>query len=389
MENDIKYIGYTHNIRNKTLPRSTYFLYRAVPMAELCEQLGYRLLMYTPYDVNLENNRVKGYTLINNKFIPTEAEIPLVNGDWFIKGRNTNPKSNKHYSNYKKYRAKSTTKHFYPPRKFSTLVRDKLKTFELLEKFKPGLNPYTEVFNSTIEQLTRFSESYENVFIKPNTGNMGNNIMVLQKRLHGYTLSFYKTKKKVIAFCNTIDEVLIEADTLMAGKKYLIQQGINTPMYKDSTFIIRLIAVYDGEQWHSIYKGVLSAAENSIANSSQGGYNYFLRDLLNKIYGEEKAAHMLEKIIQTAAELSTFLDSKYEVELMEIAYDFVIDTADDIHVVEINTKPGATKPGIKFTNPKQEILNRTAEQEEMFQKYAMPHATHLVNFLIKKMNDLT
>ncbi|MFK5893016.1 MAG: hypothetical protein QM504_07320, partial [Pseudomonadota bacterium] len=263
MENDIKYIGYIHNIRNKRLPSSTYFLYRAVPMAELCEQLGYRLLMYTPYDSDLNNNIVNGYTIINNKFIPTTAEIPLVNGDWFIKSKITDPEKNKHYSKFKAFKLNDHQHHFFPPRKFSMLVKDKLKTFQMLEKFNPSLNPYTELFDSSLEQLTRFVNTYDNVFIKPNSGNMGNNIMVVQKRLHGFTLSFYKKKKKIIAFCTTIDEILTEAETLLNGKKFLIQQGINTPMYKNSTFIIRLIAVFDGDKWHSIYKGVLSAAESS------------------------------------------------------------------------------------------------------------------------------
>lgn len=376
-------IGYMYNYREGSLPKSGYTLYRAVPMAQTCHEHGYELFLYSPSHIDAKTNQVKGYLFKNNKFVPHVADIPKVNGDWYM-GKNA---SREHPEQDSRWFHSWLNRHeiqIYPPIRLSHELSDKFTAYKTVEKSCDVAQPYTELVVNLRKQLEKFLEDYDFIFLKPNAGNKGNRIYVIEKEHHGFTLSFYNHKQKVSHVCNSIDDILQICFRVVTGRPYIIQQGIDIPKYARSRFLIRTIAIDDGNEWHQIHKVVLASMHGDVANTTQGGSNYFLEDFCQLIMDEKQAADLMNQIQTATEKLLDVLNQHYPNSLMEIGFDYLMDSNGMLYLDEINTKPGMAKPGIDFSDP-QQILHMKPGQQKFYDQYLLPHGKYLAEFLIHKL----
>lgn len=381
----MSFIGFMVNMKEGVPPTRDFALFRIAPMSEVLETLGARLLVYSPRHIDPETGTVSGFVVENGRFVPETAPVPAVNGSWFI-GRDKSAKATMNVRQVRAFAAENGID-VYPLREFSNLLKDKLATSRLIRNFDSKLEPHTEAYEGTQEQLARFVRRYKTVFLKPRFGNRGEDIYSIRKAKGGLVCSYYADKKKRRVTHENVGDAFAVIDKAIGKASFLIQRGVEIDRFKDSPFILRVIMLDDGKEWQWVHKAVLAAPGSDIANTTQGGYNSTTMALFTTLYGADKAAELFEEVRRVSFDCVRYLDTLFPGRLMEVAFDFVLDKNGRVKVLEVNTLPGMTKPGLPPSPAFLDILNRQPSEQEIYEKLILPHGTHLAHFLHTKLEE--
>lgn len=352
-------------------------------MDEELRQLGARLFIYSPRQIDPESGKVNGLLIENGRFVSSTAPVPAVNGSWFI-GRDKSSRPTMGALQFRNWAADNGID-IYPLQSFSKVLKDKLKTSRMIRDFNPALHPHTEAYDSSLEQLTRFVRRYRLVFVKPRFGSKGDDIISISRTKRGLRCAYYTARRKQEIIYATVADALAAINKPIGNKRFVIQQGIGIDRYNDAPFIFRVIMLDDGKQWQWVHKAVLAAPESDIANTTQGGSNWKIVDLLEQIYGASKARDLFEELQQVSFESVNHLDTLFPGKLMEVAFDFVLNRRQRMKILEINTLPGMTKPGLPPEPAFSDILNRKLSEQEAYEKFVLPHGSCLARFLHTKL----
>ena len=365
-----------------------FFLFRVTPMAEFLAKQQAELFIYSWENFNPETEMVLGYGIRDKKFVKMICPLPKVNGYWFCKKVGYSPKELQKLRNFRKYCQSHGVK-LFPEHDCTRLLRDKEHCARVLDKVKGIPHPRTEVFKKNQQQLRDYFQQCKKVFIKPNKGRQGDKIFVLEQQVNSYRLSFYKNKKKSKEKFSDLEKVIQQIGNTIKEECYLIQEGVDTPLYKSCPFIFRTILTFDGSDWHYYSKVVTAAGKSDIANTTQGGKNYHTDEVLRELYGEEKRWIIHEKLRVLSYKVNTLLATLYPSSLLEHGYDFMIDKEDNFYLIELNTHPGVHKPGVPLTKAFKDIFNRSKKEEYYYQRYIFPYGSYLAKFLLGELKKST
>ena len=379
-------IGFMFNFREGTFPDRPYLLYRMVPMAELLRESGSQLFMYSPRHVDPDTGTVLGYVIDNGRFVETESAVPHVNGNWYLGSDLSIHGEGMSGPQFQRW-AKDNDIEIYPPPDFSRLLKDKYRTFRLLAKFDRTLHPHTELYVPARDQVAQFLDRGDAVYLKPRRGNQGNGVLVLERDAEGFRLARYERKRRHVTTGEALPALVEAINRVVGDERYVIQEGIDVERCGDASFIVRVIMVHDGQRWHWIHKAVRAAPGSHVANTSQGGSNHTLVDLFSMVYTHQDVDWLVDRVRHVSFAITSYLEGRYPDRLMEIAFDFVIDRQRNVHIVELNTHPGMTKPGMPLHNAFEDIFNRTPQEQVLYDRYVVGHATHLARFLQKKLQE--
>jgi hypothetical protein len=165
-------------------------LHRASVLAPELAKYNYKLILYSPINVDKETNIVAGYIWEDNEFKPTLTTLPKINHDFYI-----GPDDLNSYRPFQPW-AKERGYKLYPTRPLRILTQNKLLSAEILAEFNSSVVPYTERFRGTEEQLQKYLAKTPIVFIKPQFGSMGNKIFVVKSKNDKFIAEYYLQQKK-------------------------------------------------------------------------------------------------------------------------------------------------------------------------------------------------
>ncbi|MHC5023611.1 MAG: YheC/YheD family protein [Planctomycetota bacterium] len=377
-------IGFVYNFREGTLPRRAYITHRAVPMAKIARDAGAQLFMFSPRHLDPRTGVVRGYVVEPGGFEPLESSVPPVNGNWYLGSNLARNRDGLGITRFRKW-ARERGLDLYPDADFTQLVKDKLRTCRLVRRIDPSLHPRTEAFRGSGGQVQRFLDQCRTVFLKPRRGNRGRKIIVLGHDERGLSLCFYDNQERRTECFSLLPPLLNEIERLTRDEEYVIQAGVPVARDHGASFIVRVIMCHDGRQWQWIHKAVVAAGSGDVANTSQGGSNYTIDDLFARLYDEPASRALLEALRRTSFDLTESLDDRFGGRLMELAYDFLVDGEQRIHLVEINTQPGMAKPGLTGNRPFADIFHLSAAEQDLYDRLVLPHATYLARFLLARL----
>ena len=152
-------------------------MHRASVLTPALEKRDYKLICYSPTNVNKQDKTVTGYSFENNEFKQVCVAIPKINYDFCIGPDDLNT-----YSEFLYPWALDQGYKFYPTKIMRKLAQDKLLAAKTISKFDNSTLPYTEIFNGSIEQIKTFFLDTKNIFIKPRYGARGNKIIVVKSK---------------------------------------------------------------------------------------------------------------------------------------------------------------------------------------------------------------
>ena len=345
---------------------------RAFLIDRLLRPDGSALFLYSPSDVIVGRN-VPGYVIDGDNVRASEMPVPRVNANWTYGTRKLINRG-MGYRNFKRW-VRDEHIHVYVPYAFSELVSNKRKAYEAVSEFDAKLHPRTEDYLGSAPQTRSFLEASNLVFIKPRSGNRGNEIFVLERKGEEIALRYYEQGDKRVMSPLTLEAAMAVIEVAAGEKAYVIQEGVESMRYRDAVFDIRVCMVNDGNDWHSILETRLAPKNSDLSNVFQGGSIEVTEDLFDEIFDREKAKNLEAQIREVSHGLARHFDGLYPGDLMELGFDFVLDADAAVHLVEVNAKPGIAGFGSE-----EKLFDWKAADDAYYQKWVIPHVTHLASF---------
>lgn len=378
-------IGFLYNCSLNTNPSvrsSPSIVNRATLIDSRLREAGQRIFFYSPRHVRESEPTVPGYYLDGGEFVRARAPVPRVNGNWTYATR-TLINQGMGYERFLQWSERQRIG-IYVPHAFSELVRNKFETYKLVRAYHETLHPHSEPYRQSARQLEHFLSNAETAFIKPRAGSKGNRIVSLKKEGPGLALTWYANGRRKHSTVGTLAAARdFIRDVTRGGRGYLIQEGVSVMRHHGRVFDIRVIMINDGEAWHWLHEARESGRDSEISNVSQGGTSIVTEDLLFDLLGYEGARNMLHELAGESFGLAAFLERLHPGDIMEVAFDFVIDREGRLRLVEINTKPGFAGIGFQCT-----VFEMRPAQRPLFEHWVYPHTTALARFLQKKSREL-
>jgi poly-gamma-glutamate capsule biosynthesis protein CapA/YwtB (metallophosphatase superfamily) len=366
-----KWIGMLYHDHHDTKIKNGEFniiLHRASVLAPELAKHNYKLICYSPINVNTDEKTVTGYVLEGNEFKSIFIPIPKVNYDFYI-----GPDKLNSYYDFMLWALPKGYK-IYPTKPIRRVAGDKMLTAEVLSEFDSSITPYTEIFDCSIDQIQRYLSKHPVTFIKPRYGSMGNKILVVKFENNSFTVEYYINRQKELASLSTLPECISHIKKLVNNENYIIQEAIDVVRCKESVFDVRALVFNTGEEWCFLSEIRISEKSSEISNNAGTDIT---SEFLEKIFSKEKAAMIVEKIKTITINFTIFLNKKYNETINELAFDVIIDKSDNIYFAEINVKPGLA--GLtKYGN----FFDMTDYEKNFYENLSIKHGYFLAKSLI-------
>ncbi|MGH8222534.1 MAG: YheC/YheD family protein, partial [Woeseiaceae bacterium] len=350
VDSSFMYVGFLYNCSRRTNPMvrvSPSLLNRVALIDARLREGGHRLFFYSPKHVLPDAEKVPGYLFQDRQFVPATSEVPRVNGNWTYQTRRLLDKG-MGYLNFIQW-AEEHEIGVYVPQSFSELIRNKHETYKLVRAYHDSLHPYCEPYRQSPRQLQYFIDNGL-TFIKPRAGSKGNRIITMRRGPDGLAIRYYSDGRRKDYTASSHAEAASFVRKLTRGsRRYIIQQGVETLRHRGSVFDVRVLMVNDGSAWHWIHETRLSRKGSDLSNVSQGGESVVTEEFLFHLLGHEDALLTLQDLKSESFGLAKYLERLHPGDIMEIAFDFVVDRNRQLRLVEVNTKPGLASIGFLTT----------------------------------------
>lgn len=375
------YIGCMFNLRPTMVSKNIYFIFRAIPIAKHAEQSGFRAFFFNPASVDRKTHLVSGFILEKNRFVAHTAPVPKACGDWYLGPCHISLTPKFSLTSFESW-AEQNGISIFPHPAAKMLVKDKLACYKFFDKRAKFAMPKTYPFSpkSLFDQLKKHQELY----LKPQFGRQGNKIIVVRKTNKGFETSH--TDNQVVDFrlFPSPQRLLRYLHKTMGKDPMITQESISSAKIVQSKFVIRVIAYDNGRHWSWFAKAVLAPLDYDCAATTQGGSNLFLDQTIRSRFGAKKEKQIIRDLESTCTEAFDLLTHEFGHNLMEIAFDLTLDSAGVAHLIEVNTKPGVTKPGTKFIKTFSDLVSEEKSIKLARKAHIDPYGEQLAQFLISK-----
>ena len=379
-------IGFQHNYAQDDSKRrriTPSFLNRVALIDHHLREQGHQLFVYSPGAVRSDSASVPGLLFENGTFVRETRDVPHVNGNWTHRTRRLIDKG-MGYAVFERWASEHGIG-VYVPHSFSELMGNKLETYKLVRGFHETLHPHCESLSGTARQLEYFLDTGRTTFVKPRTGSKGNRILTLRRDGDGVSITrYHKGGRQRSRARSTAEVVEIVREATRGKRRYVIQHGVETLRHDGATFDLRVTMLHDGRSWHYLHEARLSRAGSDVSNVSQGGGVQVAEDVLFEVLGPETSRDLLHELRSESFGLATYLEQLHPGDILEVAFDFAVDTEGRLRLLEVNTKPGLAGIGADVS-----VFDKGPEHEAGFQRWVFPHTRHLAEFLLRKARART
>lgn len=300
--------------------------------------------VFTIWDLEWEKNRVKGYTYNFQKeqWERQYFKIPDViydRGD--VINENNYGKNAVDFINYTKNKGIK----FINSLDCINLTNNKLSTYTLLKSNEETSKYVVDSFEyNNDDQLIKFIEKYNHVYLKPKGGSRSKGIFSIEKvdDIY-YEISYKNTLLNTVLLRLNRKELLkiISQEIGKLGyerKDYILQKAIALAKFNNRSFEIRVIMQKNSNNiWVRTCMVARAAGRNEKFMNITTERDFKSSTVLTSCFGEkiETISNELRRVSKAVVEA---LDSK-KIQVGELAVDFGIDNNNNIFIIELNSKP--------------------------------------------------
>lgn len=375
-----KVLGMLVNITQEPVSfekNSSFWRYRTLVIHKALEDSPYKIVAYSFADVDEKNKSLIGYEFHGHKLVPIYNPVPILTYNWAVGGRISKKDDSSFRTKLQFYRWMDAHRYpIIPSDRFQDFTRDKWACYLACRDLPYVIQPYTEPYLGTVLQLEQFINTYSVVFIKPQLGNMGNDIITLKKVNAEYQLKHYFRKRSKVYLVADLNAIRKRLAKLVGQRKYIIQQGIEVLKINQRLFDLRLVMLNEGEHWTYVHEIRVGASKSDLSNVSQGGYNCPTEEYLSQFLNPAQIDLLMSKAFKAAKSIAQYLGNLFYPTLNEFAADFALDENHDPYLIEINTKPGLVGVPELF----EDYFNQSPEEKKRFQN-SLRHGRALAKFL--------
>lgn len=297
------------------------------------EQFGVKAFVFGASDVDFSNRRIRGYQYVKGHWEKHVFPLPNV-----VYNRVPNRTSEKRpeIKLVKKGLKDLPGLQFFNPGYF-----DKWQLYRLLspdEEISKYL-PETRLLKNKIDLLSML-QKHGMVYLKPVFGTLGLGIIRLTLKNKQVYIDRKVNEKhtRTVVLVSALPQLI---GSLIAGRRYVIQQGVYLSRYKGRNFDVR-ITMQRNEQgiWVPVIIGAKIAAPNGITTHvHNGGSVRGVETVFNEVFGN-RAETYLKWMVEISARIGDVLEERLNSPVGEIGLDFGIDVDGHVWVFEANSKPG-------------------------------------------------
>ncbi|MBP2002551.1 hypothetical protein J2Z69_003637 [Paenibacillus shirakamiensis] len=315
----------------------------------------------TARDLNLNSNRVLGYTFVPEKKLWQEQWFPLPDVIY-----NRIPLRQHEEKSAVQQKIKACLKHpkihLYNPYFFN-----KWELFAWLKKSRS-----TKSFVPATRKLTGFSalrtmiQSYTSLYLKPESGKAGKGIMKLkyvQDQRNPFQLTIQSPTKITVIKAPNLSILWKRIKVEMKDTLYIVQEGIELVAHEGRPFDLRALVQKTGKgQWVVTGIGARLAGPRRITTHvPQGGSVEDPEKLLAPVFGAEETPSLMTRVKSGALLLAKQIESASGHDLGEMSMDLGVDLEGKIWFFEANAKP------MKFDEP--HIRRKSLERIFQYSQY--------------------
>ncbi len=225
---------------------------------------------------------------------------------------------------------------------FNPKFLNKWETHLVLHQ-NPLLNehlPITSKYDGP-DNLLKFLEVYNTVYLKPVNGSLGKNIIKISLLPEGYRYQYRQRKQTVTGIWQNPGELGTAVENYTSKKAYVMQQGLDLLKFQGRVFDIRVLMQKNGQgQWINSAMVVRLSPEGGIfPNVAAGGkpknIEVFWQELTSTDWYTSQAFRLTKQVSLIAAETL----ENYFGTFAEIGLDIGIDVNNNVWIIEINSKP--------------------------------------------------
>lgn len=296
-------------------------------------KVGALIYVFALNDIDLNNNRIKGYVpLVNESRITNWQEqwVPIPDA---IHNRIKISPSN---SGYTKIDAMLKLQ---PNIKIINKVTKiyKWRIQKILEKNREAkiYLPKTLLFRG-INTLALMLEKFPFIYLKPVGRSLGLGIIkIIREETDQYTAK-YRNEKSTYSISGSLTYILAKLKPLMGKRSYIVQEGIPLAAYNGNIFDLRVSVQKDETGTWSVSRWkVRVAAPNSIVtNISAGGSGARIEHVLGSVF-KDKASQVMNEIKAASLIICRALDNSL-LDLGDIGLDIGVTGDGRIYFIEAN-----------------------------------------------------
>lgn len=220
------------------------------------------------------------------------------------------------------------------------MAQRKMRTHNILLKdpviaeHLPYMDWYS--YNKLIDMLNK----YTTVYVKPNRGRQGNNIIRIKSLLDNkYEIISDGNRKQIDG-----DSLQSELSLVMKeNKKYIIQEGIDLATYGGNPFDMRIVLhkIYNAWQVTLTSARVARHKDDIITNVSKGAKDYLLYDILQAYDQKSNPMADMREIIDLSHRIAYVAGTALPIFI--IGLDLALDKDRHIWLIEANLSPQCAK----------------------------------------------
>lgn len=291
-------------------------------LAKTCKYNDIDLMYFSPRDVDIENNSIKGQFLIENKWMTKNVPVPA-----FI---DTTPYSfkNSKVIEFLKENSKLSTDKIGSKDEIYNKIREDGEFTNLLI---PTGN------NENFSEFKDFLQKYGTIIVKPKSGLRGHNIyMVKQLRRKKFIISYKQNEDKVSS-----KDLQAFYEEHWATGKHIIQKYVASRTKSGDPFDCRIRLEKNGKgKWSvAIYLIRIGSNQKVVSNVAQGGSVSRLKPFLEANFPEHKD-RLEENIKQIAKTLPYKFETMFDAPFSSLGLDIGIDQDANLYLFEVENGPG-------------------------------------------------
>ncbi|UFJ59728.1 YheC/YheD family protein [Brevibacillus sedimenti] len=303
-------------------------------LALIGRKAGIHVFVFSPRQVDFESRTVAGFEYRNGAWRSGIFPLPDVIYDRCFVGP-----SYRHYKPFVKKLQNDPQITF-----LGHGLSGKWQVHQMLSK-SPELAawiPPTEIL--TIAALREMLVTYGAAVIKPSAGTHGAGVVRIVPTLNGFEIVGRDRKNEPFSrTIRTAQGLKSFIASFTAGRTFLVQPYLSLHAPDGTPFDVRVLVQKNGlGTWEITGKAVRLGDKRSITSNLHGGGKAVpLGPFLAQHYQPEVQTRIEQEIDRLATELPPYLE-KVHGRLVELGIDVGIDTAGNVWIIEVNSRPGRT-----------------------------------------------
>lgn len=320
------------SIQNKE-PKNPFgkFTVFAHEVNEKAHKKGVYPYFFTFDGIDFHNEHIKGWTLINNKWVSKIFPIPNV-----IYNRISSRKlERKLLPQIKTFQLK------YKFIFFNNNFLNKWEVYQILKNTSiKNIMPKTILFSGS-KSIKAMLNYYTSIYLKPTDGALGRGIIKIEKKQKNYIVQSCHAQGAVVKNFSNFNNMYKYLLPRISSKKYLVQQGLVLLNYQNRPIDFRILVQKNSYGIWSVSSMVARIAKDQsiVSNLAQGGTQSRVMNTINladPILAKKITKNQFRK---TALTIAKNLESTSSAHFAEFGIDLGLDNVGKLWLLEVNSKP--------------------------------------------------